>query len=92
MKTFLYKETRYPNRTRNNREVVVYRIKHNIPEKIGYFKYSTGSTRGAQHEVFNFLMDNGYIPKKHYNDSACAWRGAGYFYGAVTEKYNIIEV
>jgi hypothetical protein len=92
MKTFIYKEIRHPNRTRNNREVTVYRVKNNIPEYIGEFKYSTGSTRGGIHEVFNFLMNNNLIPKKHYKDSENAWRGAGYFYGQVTEKYNIIEI
>lgn len=92
MKTFIYKETAHHNRTRNNRTITVYALKNNRPQYIGTFDYSTGSTRGGQHEVFNFLMDNGYIPKKYYTSSECAWMGAGYFFGKVTEYYNIIEI
>ena len=92
MKTFIYKETRYPNRTRNNREVTVYKLRNNTPEYIGFFAYSTASTRGAKHEVFNYLMNNGYIPKKYYKSSECGWMGAGYFFGEVTEHYNIFEI
>lgn len=92
MKTFIYKEVAHHNRTRNNREVTVYQIKKNKPIYIGFFSYSTGSTRGSQHEVFNYLMNNGYIPKKYYNSSVCSWRGAGYFFGKVTEYYNIFEI
>lgn len=92
MTTFIYKETAYHNRTRNNRELTIYRVKNNKPEYIGIKKFSTGSTRGAQHEAFNYLMDNGYIPKKYYKSSECDWMGAGYFYGEVTNHYNIIEV
>ena len=92
MKTFIYKEIAHHNRTRNNIEVTVYRIKDNTPHYIGHFSYSTGATRGAQHEVFNYLMDNGYIPKKYYNSSVCAWRGAGYFVGEVEKNYSIIGI
>lgn len=92
MQTFLYKETKHNNRTRNNRELTIYRIKNNIPVYIGTCEYSTGSTRGAKHETFNYLMDNGYIPKKYYKSSECAWMGPGYFFGDVEKHYNIIEV
>lgn len=92
MKTFIYKETAHHNRTRNNRELTIYKMKNNIPQYVGTLEYSTGSTRGAQHEAFNFLMEHGYIPKKYYKSSECAWRGAGYFYGEVTAYYNIIEI
>lgn len=92
MKHFIFKETRYPNRIRNNRELTIYRIKDNVPVYVGSCEYSTGSTRGAVHEAFNYLMDNGYIPKKYYRSSECAWRGAGYFFGEVTKHYNIVEV
>ena len=56
MTTYIYKEIAHHNRTRNNREVTVYQIKQNKPLYIGWFSYSTGSTRGAQHDVFNYLM------------------------------------
>ncbi len=92
MKNFIYKETRYPNRTRNNRELTIYKIKNNTPEYIGSLEYSTASTRGAQHETFNFLINNGYIPKKYYKSSECSWMGAGYFFGEVTKHYSIMEV
>ncbi len=92
MKIFIYKEIKHHNRTRNNRELTIYKIKNNIPVYIGRVEYSTGSTRGAQHETFNFLMDNGYIPKKYYNSSKCDFMGPGYFYGDVTKNYNIIEI
>ena len=92
MKTFIYKEVAFHNRTRNNREVTVYQIKQNKPLYIGFFSYSTASTRGAQHEVFNYLMNNGYIPKKYYKSSECAWRGAGYFFGEVENHYSIIRI
>lgn len=92
MTTFVYKETTYHNAKYFNRELKIYRIKNNKPEYIGLIKFSTSSTRGAQHEAFNYLMDNGYIPKKFYKSSECAWRDAGYFYGEVTKHYNIIEV
>ena len=92
MKTFIYKETAYRNRIRNNRELTIYRIKDNKPIYVGSVEFSTGSTRGAKHEAFNYLMDNGYIPKKYYNSSKSDWCGAGYFYGDVEKYYSIIEV
>ena len=92
MKIFIYKETKHQKRTRNNRELIIYKIKNNIPVYIGTLEYSTGSTRGAKHETFNFLIDNGYIPKKYYNSSKCDFMVAGYFYGDVTKLYNIIEI
>ena len=92
MKRFIYTETKHQKRIRNNRELTIYQIKNNMPKYIGSLEYSTGSTRGAQHETFNFLMDNGYIPKKYYNSSKCDFMGAGYFFGDVTKLYNIIEI
>lgn len=92
MTTFIYKEIAHHNRTRNNRELTIYKIKNNTPVYIGFVKYSTGSTRGAKHETFNFLMDNGHIPKKYYKSSQCGWMGPGYFFGEVTNHYKIIEI
>ena len=91
MKTFIYKEIRHHSR-RNNRELTIYRVKNNVPEYVGTCYYSTASCRGAKHETFNFLIANGYIPKKYYNSSLCDWRGAGYFFGEVEKFYNIMEV
>jgi hypothetical protein len=92
MKTFIYKELKFHNRTRNNRELTIYKIEKNTPRYIGTVEFCSGCTRGAIHEAFNYLMNNGYIPKKYYTSSVCSWRGAGYFYGDVTRLYNIIEV
>lgn len=92
MKTFIYKETKHHNRTKNNRECTIYKIKNNRPQYVGTVEYSTASTKGAEAEVFQYLMENGYIPKKYYTSSKCDFMGAGYFFGEVTELYNIIEV
>lgn len=92
MTTFVFSEIKYHNRTRNNREAKIYRLKHNKPILIGYHEYSTASTRGGVHEVFNYLMENGYIPKKYYTSSRCDWCGDGYFFGEVEKHYNIIEI
>ena len=92
MKTFIYKETKHHNRTKNNRELTIYQIKNNIPIYIGTYEYSAGSTRGGKHEVFNYLMDQQHIPKKYYNSSKCDWMGPGYFSGDVEKYYNIVEV
>lgn len=92
MKTFIYKEIAHHNKKRYNRELTIYRIKNNTPIYIGYTEFSTGSTRGAKHECFNYLMENGHIPKKYYNSSCSEWMGAGYFFGEVTKHYNIFEV
>ena len=92
MTTYIYKETRLHSRKCYNREITIYRIKNNIPVYIGYCEYCSGSTRGAKHEAFNYLMDNGYIPKKYYKSSECGWRGPGYFAGEVEKHYNIMGV
>jgi hypothetical protein len=72
--------------------LTIYKIKDNTPVYVGAVEYSTGSTRGAVHEAFNYLMEQGYIPKKYYKSSECGWMGAGYFFGEVTKHYNIMEV
>lgn len=86
MKTFIFKEIRYHNRKRNNRECVIYKVKNNIPVFIGDLYYSTGSTPGAENEVFRFLIENKFIPKKYYNLSQNEWRGAGYYCKEVEDK------
>ena len=92
MKYFIFTETAHHNRTKNNRECTIYRVKDNKPKYIGTLYYSTGSTRGDVHEVFNYLMENGYIPKKYYNSSVCDWQGAGYFFVDVTKNYSITKI
>jgi hypothetical protein len=92
MKTFIYKEVAHHNRRYNNRELTIYRLKNNKIEYVGTTSYTTGSTRGAIHEAFNYLMNSGYIPKKYYNSSKSSWMGAGYFFGEVRKNYDIVEV
>lgn len=91
MTTFIFSITEQP-RKHNNVYATIYRLKHNNPEYIGRFEFSTASMRGYKHEVFNYLMDNGYIPKKYYTSSRCEWRGDGYFFGEVEKFYNIYEI
>lgn len=93
MKTFIFKENKYRNRKRNNRECVIYQIKNNTPIIIGIISYTTGSTMGAESEVFHFLIENGFIPKSYYNLSKNEWRGGGYYCQEVESKgIKIIEI
>ena len=92
MKIFIYKEIAHHSKKRNNRECTIYKIKNSRPEYVGTVYYSTGSTQGAKAEVFQYLMENGHIPKKYYNSSKSDSIGAGYFFGEVTKLYDIIEV
>ena len=71
---------------------VIYRIVKNKPEYVGTTSWNTASYRGEVHEVYNALINFGYIPKKYYNSSVNAWRGAGYYAGIVIDKYNIQEL
>ncbi len=73
-------------------EEKIYRIKNNKLHFIGTTEYNTASCRGAVHECFQKLMEIGEIPKKYEKSSICEWRGSGYFYGEVTEKYSIQEI
>lgn len=70
----------------------IYEPRKEVPYVIGIVKYNTASTPGATAEVFQKLIELGYIPKKYYNSSKTDWCGAGYFYGKVTEKYGIWEL
>lgn len=93
MKTFVYVETRYHNRKRNNREARIYRVVNNQPKYLGVTSWSSGATRGSDSEVFQWLMDNGYIPKSYCALSESAWQGKGYYCQAVEEKgYKIIRI
>jgi hypothetical protein len=95
MKTFIFTvEKKSINRLYGGcKEIArIYRIKNNKPVYVGQTSWNTASYRGAKSEVFNKLIDIGQIPKKYYHGSVCEWRGAGYYAGEVTEKYNIWEV
>lgn len=97
MKTFVYTEERRPNRVRNNRVLRIYRIINNAPKFLGSLEYTTGSTPGSDSEVFQWLINNGYVPKKYYNlsrsESRGDWCGAGYYCPEVEAKgIKIIEL
>lgn len=70
----------------------IYTIKKGVLMWCGAATWHTSSTCGAKSEVFQKLMELGYIPKKYEKSSVCAWRGAGYFAGPVCEKYSIEEM
>lgn len=67
----------------------IYTIKKGVLVRCGAATWHTSSTCGEKSEVFQKLMELGYIPKKYEKSSVCAWRGAGYFAGSVCEKYSI---
>lgn len=79
MKVFIFNQY---NKKRNRRsgtltiDVKVYEVKSTkLPHLIGDFTYSTGSTRGAESEVMNFLFLNGHLKEvneikdRYYSDS-----------------------
>ena len=86
MKTFIFKKLIYNINTSNNRECVIYRVKNNIPQYIGSVYYTTGTTCGAESEVFRFLIINKYLPESYYNLSKNDWRGSGYYCQEVEDK------
>ena len=92
MKRFYFTEEQHPNRTRNNRTGEIYTIKNGALVWCCDYAYSTGSCRGAQSEVFRALMENGFIPRKWENSSKTDWSGSGYFFGPVTEHYEIKQI
>lgn len=75
-----------------NVKSLLFRIHKGKLEKIGACNWCTASYRGEESEVFQALMNLGYIPKKYEKSSVCEWRGAGYFDGVVREKYEINEI
>lgn len=51
------------------KEVSIYRLsKDGHPILLDRITYQTGSTPGAKQEVFNYLVDNKYIPQKYKGD------------------------
>lgn len=92
MKRFYYTEERHHNRKRNNRTGSIYTIKNGKLVYCCDYAYTTGSCRGGTSEVFQALMANGFIPKKWQKSSKTAWSGEGYFFGEVTEHYEITQI
>lgn len=91
MKTFIFK-AEY-QKGYNNRICRVYRIKRNNPIYLGSHSFCTASCRGNRSEVFNALIEWGYIPKGLFTASVSSWSGAGYYCPKVEEKgYKIIEI
>lgn len=86
MKTFIY--TREFKKSTYGRTVTctIYRVKNNLPIYVGECKYNTGSTPGADSEVFQELIRLKLIPKSYYNLSKNDWGGTGYYCGKVEEK------
>ena len=64
----------------------VYRIRHNVPERLGLVELSEARTRGYDSETFNFLINKGYLPKSYYHLSRCDWQGSGYYCPEVEAK------
>ena len=85
MKTFIFA-------TNIHREISIYQIKRNKP----YFIGTIGShehSHGNISDVFNYLIDNKYIPKSYFNLSKNNWRGAGYYCPEIEDKgIKIIEI
>lgn len=96
MKVFVYVETAYHNKKRNNRMLRIYQLVKNQPKYLGFIEYTTGSTQGSDSECFHWLIENGYIPKKYYNLSelwSSGWMGKGYYCQAVEDKgYKIMQL
>lgn len=69
----------------NTQEVSVYYLdKEGQPHLIDRFNYETGSTPGAQQEVFNFLSKNGYISQKY--------AGKKYYESNAYKVYKLFEM
>lgn len=78
---------------KKNRKVNIYKVKRNIPTYIGSVSFCYGISPGSESVVLKFLTENGYLPKKHMNDSLNEWRGAGFYAPEVSgDKFRIIEI
>lgn len=75
-----------------NEKARIYGIKNGELVFCCQAEWCTSSCRGAQSEVYQALIENGFIPKKWYKSSVCEWRGAGYFAGDVCKVYSIKEI
>ena len=91
MKTFFFYGQYQKGRL--NRVCTIYQVKRNTPVYVGKVQFSTASTTGDSSEVFQKLMELGYIPKKAYKLSQRPWSGAGYYCKEVEELgYKIFEL
>ena len=76
-KTFYY-VTRVED-NKGDRISHIYQIKQNKPILIGYVEWRYGSTKGANSEVMEYLIEHKHLPKYLEKVSKCSWRGAGYY-------------
>ena len=80
MKTFIYTQ-RVPNNKKlaDQIEINIYQIKHNKPAHIGTTYMKLGLSKGADSEVFNYLVKWRYVPKWYRTISANPDTGGGYY-------------
>lgn len=69
----------------------IFQIKKNTAHFRGYVKVNELSTKGYRSEVFNWLINNKYIPKSYFKLSSCAWSGEGYYCKKVEDKGILIQ-
>ena len=86
MKKFYYTEHTKQERYSQKKLGCIYKLTKGDLEFCCEYTYSTGSCRGAKSEVFRTLVANKFIPKKWLESDR------GYFFGEVTEHYQIKEV
>lgn len=70
----------------------IYTVKRGQIVHCGATTWKTATFMGAKSEIFNFLMNRGYIPKKYAKSSESPYCAGGYFQGAVCDKYSIEEM
>lgn len=94
MKHFYYIITNSKRRTNGGKheDVKIYMCKGNKIVHCCDWDWNTSGYKGEKHEVFTALIENGFIPRKWYKSSVCAWRSAGYFAGEVLNHYTIEEL
>lgn len=84
MKTYIWIKTK--ETSKGNVTLKVYRMKNNLPHYITTAYYNNSSTRGADSEAFNALINCGELPKSYYNLSRTSWSGGGYYCKEVEKK------
>lgn len=55
------------SRTDSYETCQIYRIKKNIPSRIGSVKYSIGSNKGSESEVFRAVYMRGHVTKATFD-------------------------
>lgn len=80
MKTFIYTQ-RTPNNNKlvGQTEINIYQIKHNKPTWIGATYMRLGLSKGADSEVFNYLITHKYVPKWYGTININMDGGCGYY-------------